>query len=375
MRYLGHKLWNMKIVKTEIYLYKIPMEPFTIATGTMEYAQNVLIKIHTDEGIIGWGECSAFPMIVGETQQSCYLLAKDFAAFWKGKDPLAIEERLKELDQIIAGNYTAKSAFDLALYDIAAQAANQPLYAFLGGQQKPIESDLTIGIGTPEDMAKQAVAFVAKGVTMIKVKLGKQPADDIERIKQIRSAIGEKTILRIDANQGWSKEEALPVLTALSEYDIQFCEQPMHKYYDDYLPALCAASPIKIMADESVFTHHEARKLIQQKACHYINIKFSKSGGIHEAIKIHDIGKANGIACMMGGMLESRLALSAKVHFAMAHDNIHFYDMDTCLLGHKEDPVIGGVQFNGMHISISDSPGIGATVDPNYLSKLESCVV
>jgi len=129
------------------------------------------------------------------------------------------------------------------------------------------------------------------------------------------------------------------------------------------------------MADESVFTHHEARKLIQQKACSYINIKFSKSGGIHEAIKIHDIAKANGIACMMGGMLESRLALSAKVHFAMAHDNIHFYDMDTCLLGHTEDPVIGGVQFNGMHISISDAPGIGATVDPNYLSKLESCVI
>jgi len=368
-------MWNMKITKTEIYLYKIPMVPFTIATGTMEFAQNVLIKIHTDEGIIGWGECSAFPMIVGETQQSCYLLAKDFAAFWKDKDPLAMEDRLKELDQIIAGNYTAKSAFDLALYDIAAKAANQPLYAYLGGHQKPIESDLTIGIGSPEDMAKQAIEFVAKGVKMIKVKLGKKPADDIERIKQIRTAIGKDIVLRIDANQGWSKEDALPVLTALSVYDIQFCEQPMHKYYDDFLPALCAASPIKIMADESVFTHHDARKLMQQNACHYINIKFSKSGGIHEAIKIHDIAKANGIACMMGGMLESRLALSAKLHFAMSHDNVHFYDMDTCLLGHTEDPVIGGAQFNGMHLSISDAPGIGATVDPNYLSKLESCVV
>ena len=198
MRYLGHKLWNMKIVKTEIYLYKIPMVPFTIATGTMEFAQNVLIKIHTDEGIIGWGECSAFPMIVGETQQSCYLLAKDFAAFWKGKDPLAMEDRLKELDQIIAGNYTAKSAFDLALYDIAAKAANQPLYAYLGGKQKPIESDLTIGIGTPDSMAKQAIEFKAKSVSMIKVKLGKKPAEDIERIQQIRSAIGKDIIVRID---------------------------------------------------------------------------------------------------------------------------------------------------------------------------------
>lgn len=365
----------MKIIKTELFLYKIPMVPFTIATGTMQFAQNVLIKIHTDESIIGWGECSAFPMIVGETQLSCYNLAKDFAAFWKGKNPLEIDARLKELDYIIAGNYTAKSAFDLALYDIAAQAANKPLYAFLGGTAKPIESDLTIGIDSPEKMAEQAIEFVAKGVKMIKVKLGKKPSEDIERIKQIRTAIGNDIILRIDANQGWTPEDALPVLTALSTFNIQFCEQPMHKYYDDALPALCAASPIAIMADESVFTHHDARKLMAQKACHAINIKFSKSGGINEAIKIHAIAKANQIPCMMGGMLESRLALSAKMHFAMAHDNVKYYDMDTCLLGHTVDPVIGGVQFNGMHLSISDAPGIGATVDPAYLSKLESCVV
>lgn len=351
------------------------MVPFTIATGTMQFAQNVLIKIHTDESIIGWGECSAFPMIVGETQLSCYNLAKDFAAFWKGKNPLEIDARLKELDYIIAGNYTAKSAFDLALYDIAAQAANKPLYAFLGGTAKPIESDLTIGIDSPEKMAEQAIEFVAKGVKMIKVKLGKKPSEDIERIKQIRTAIGNDIILRIDANQGWTPEDALPVLTALSTFNIQFCEQPMHKYYDDALPALCAASPIAIMADESVFTHHDARKLMAQKACHAINIKFSKSGGINEAIKIHAIAKANQIPCMMGGMLESRLALSAKMHFAMAHDNVKYYDMDTCLLGHTVDPVIGGVQFNGMHLSICDAPGIGATVDPAYLSKLESCVV
>lgn len=365
----------MKIVKTEIYLYKIPMVPFTIATGTMHFAQNVLIKIHTDEGIIGWGECSAFPMIVGETQLSCYNLAKDFASFWKGKDPLQIEQRLKELDYIIAGNYTAKSAFDLALYDIAAKVANQPLYAFLGGHAKPIESDLTIGIDSPQNMATQAIEFVAKGVKMIKVKLGKMPKEDIERIKQIRAAIGDSTILRIDANQGWAPNDALSVLTALSEFNIQFCEQPMHKYYDDSLSALCAASPIAIMADESVFTHHDARKLIAQKACHSINIKFSKSGGIQEAIKIHDLAKSHNIPCMMGGMLESRLALSAKMHFAMAHDNIKYYDMDTCLLGHTEDPVLGGVQFNGMHLTIGDTPGIGASVDPVYLSKLESYVV
>lgn len=365
----------MKISKTEIFMYKIPMDPFTIATGTMDYAQNVLIKIHTDEGIIGWGECSAFPMIVGETQLSCYHLAQDFAKYLKGKNPLEIGERMQDLHFIIAGNYTAKSAFDLALYDIAAQAANKPLFAYLGGSKKPIESDLTIGIDTPENMRDQAIDFVKNGVTMIKVKLGKKPKDDIQRMKLIREAIGDQIILRIDANQGWQPSDALAVLQALAPYHIQFCEQPMHKYYDDLLPTLCADSPIVVMADESVFTHHDARKLINQKACHAINIKFSKSGGIHEAIKIHDIAKEHNIPCMMGGMLESRVALTAKMHFAMAHDNVKYYDMDTCLLGHKVDPVMGGVQFNGMHLSVDDSIGLGVQVDPSYLAKLESCII
>jgi L-alanine-DL-glutamate epimerase-like enolase superfamily enzyme len=365
----------MKITKTEIYMFKIPMVPFTIATGTMHFAQNVLIKVHTDEGIIGLGECSAFPMIVGETQVSCYNHAKDFATYWKGKNPLEITARLAEIDTIIAGNYTIKSAFDIALYDIAAKAANKPLYAFLGGKQKAIESDLTIGIDSPDAMAAQAIEFKEKGVTMIKVKLGKDPKTDIERIQKIRTAIGDTIKLRIDANQGWSKEDALSVLQGLAPFNIEFCEQPMHKYYDDFLPALCAATPIPIMADESVFTHHDARKLIANKACHLINIKFSKSGGIQEAIKIQDIAGKNNMACMMGGMLESRLALSAKMHFAMAHDNVKYYDMDTCLLGHLEDPIFGGVQFSGMHLSISDAPGHGADVDPAYLSKLEHCVI
>jgi L-alanine-DL-glutamate epimerase-like enolase superfamily enzyme len=365
----------MTITKTEIYMFKIPMVPFTIATGTMHFAQNVLIKVHTSEGIVGLGECSAFPMIVGETQVSCYHHAKDFAAFWKGKNPLEIEARLAEIDKIIAGNYTIKSAFDMALFDIASKAANQPLYAYLGGKQKAIESDLTIGIDTPEAMATQAIEFKEKGVNMIKVKLGKDPNTDIQRIQHIRRAIGNNIKLRIDANQGWSTNEALNVLERLAQFDIEFCEQPMHKYYDDFLPALCAASPIPIMADESVFTHHDARKLIANKACHLINIKFSKSGGMQEAIKIQAIAGQHKMACMMGGMLESRLALSAKMHFAMAHDNVKYYDMDTCLLGHLEDPILSGVQFNGMHLSIDDTPGIGADVDPAYLSKLEHCVI
>jgi len=365
----------MQITSIEIYKYSIPMVPFTIATGTMHFAQNLLIRIHTNEGITGTGECSAFPMIVGETQATCFEMAKEFAAIWKQKDPLDIDLRMQELDLFTARNYTAKSAFDLALHDIASQHAGLPLYAFLGGTRKPIVSDLTIGIDTPESMAKQAISFVENGVSTIKVKLGKKPSDDIERIKAIRNAIGYNTNIRIDANQGWAYDDATTALTALGAYQLEFCEQPMRTYNDELLPALCKISPIKLMADESVYTHHDAERIIRNKACHYINIKFAKSGGIAEATRINEVAEKNNIACMMGGMLESRLALTAKVHFAMSKKNIVFYDLDTCLLGHKVDPVIRGVQYKGMELILSDEPGIGADVDPEFLSSLESITI
>lgn len=365
----------MQITSIEIYKYSIPMVPFTIATGTMHFAQNLLIRIHTNEGITGTGECSAFPMIVGETQATCFEMAKEFAAIWKQKDPLDIDSRMQELDLFTARNYTAKSAFDLALHDIASQHAGLPLYAFLGGTRKSIVSDLTIGIDTPESMAKQAISFVENGVSTIKVKLGKKPSDDIERIKAIRNAIGYNTNIRIDANQGWAYDDATTALTALGAYQLEFCEQPMRTFNDELLPALCKISPIKLMADESVYTHHDAERIIRNKACHYINIKFAKSGGIAEATRINEVAEKNNIACMMGGMLESRLALTAKVHFAMSKKNIVFYDLDTCLLGHKVDPVIRGVQYKGMELILSDEPGIGADLDPEFLCSLESITI
>src|ERR1700754_4109950 len=117
----------MQITHIDIYRFSIPMVPFTIATGTMTHAQNVFIRVHTDAGFYGVGECSAFPMIVGETQSTCFEMAREFALLWKGKDPLQIPERMNELHEFAAFNTTIKSAFDMALYDIAAKVAAQPL--------------------------------------------------------------------------------------------------------------------------------------------------------------------------------------------------------------------------------------------------------
>lgn len=365
----------MTITHTEIYRFSIPMEPFVIATGTMHFAQNVLVRIFTDTGLHGSGECSAFPMIVGETQETCLAMAKDFAQILKGKDPLDIPARMDDLLGYAAHNSTIKSAFDMALFDIASKHAGQPLYQFLGGQKRTIETDMTLGIGTPETMATKAKEHVANGCNIIKIKLGKKVHEDIDRVAAIRKAVGDQITLRLDANQGWSFDDALFALTELEKFDIEFCEQPMRTWFDDKLPELNTNSPIKLMADESCYNHHDARRLINSKSTTFLNIKFAKSGGILEAQKIHEVALQRGVKCMIGSMLESRLALTANLHFALASPNVVYFDLDTCLLGHLVDPVVGGLTYEGFMLDVPDTPGIGAEADEFFLEKCESWTV
>jgi L-alanine-DL-glutamate epimerase-like enolase superfamily enzyme len=242
------------------------------------------------------------------------------------------------------------------------------LYKFFGGDNRTIETDMTIGIGTPTEMADQAYQWQHKGASILKIKLGKGVNDDLERIHAIRKAVKPEMKIRLDANQGWNFEDALFALQSMKDLNIEFCEQPMRTWHDDRLPELCIRSPIAIMADESCYNHHDARKLISAKACHSINIKFAKSGGVTEAKKIHDTAEAAGIPCMIGSMLESRLALTANLHFAYASPNVKYFDLDTCLLGQLEDPVIGGVTYDGFFLDIPDAIGIGADVDEHFLS-------
>jgi L-alanine-DL-glutamate epimerase-like enolase superfamily enzyme len=224
-------------------------------------------------------------------------------------------------------------------------------------------------------MAALAGKYKDEGAGILKVKLGKNIEDDIEAVRKIRNKVGSKISIRVDANQGWSFDEAVRTLQALEEEDIEFCEQPMRTWNDDDLPELRKLSPVKIMADESCSNHYDARKLIKNRACDYINIKFAKSGGILEALKIHQISADAGVACMIGAMLESRIGLSAKLHFAYACTNIKFFDLDSCLLGHLEDPCAGGLSYKNYFLDIADTPGIGADADEGFLEKCEKWTV
>jgi L-alanine-DL-glutamate epimerase-like enolase superfamily enzyme len=368
---------KLKIDKTEIIELNIALkEPISISLGTFYRAENIVVKIFADNGLIGTGEASPEINIAGETQAAGIEIAKLLSESIKGKDPLAIEERLADMDRTIQGNYTIKSAFDMALYDLLAKQASLPLFQLLGGgNSREIFTDMTVYLGTPDKMAQQALAYKNEGFPTIKVKLGSSEAEDVERIRSIRGAIGDEIPLRIDANQGWDAVTAIRVLNALKPYNIDHCEEPIPRWNNRDLQRVRDHSPIPIMADESVFDHRDAFRLASMGACDYFNIKLSKSGGIHNAIKINSIAEAAGIKTQVGCMSESRYALTALSHFVAAKNNVVYMDIDSSL-SHAEDPVTGGICYRGQgKWELPQTPGIGADFDTNFLEPMKKVIV
>lgn len=360
----------MKITQIDVFKYNIPLKaPIAISLGTIENARNLLIRIHAD-GLIGWGEGSPFWMIVGETQETGFAAAQDFARLLLGQNALDIEGNLNRLDAYLPNNPTIKSAFDMALYDLAAQAAGLPLYAFLGGERFTLTTDETIYINTPERMAADARRIQAQGGVAIKVKLGTNHRDDIRRVAAIREAVGDGIPIRTDANQGWDYVTAVNVLRTIQDWNIEYCEQPVRHWAIADLKRLREKTTVPIMADESLFHPRDALRLAHEEAVDYFNIKLSKSGGIFNAQKINAIAEAAGILCMIGCMSESRLAITAKAHFASARRNVTFYDLDAPF-EHAVDPVVGGLTYKGYEIELPAGPGLGATCDETFLAGLE----
>lgn len=362
----------MKITSVEIFPIRIKLkEPFIISLGPLYYAENVVVRIRTDEGIIGYGECSPFRTINGESMETCYAVGKYYLAeLLLNKNPLDIEDCSNSMDACIYGNTSIKSAFDIALYDIISQAAGLPLYKFLGGsKKKTIYTDYTVSISTPEKMAADAEKIKAAGYTVIKVKLGGSFDEDLNRIKLIREKIGYEIPLRIDANQGWDVETAKKLLSEFESYNIQHCEEPIARWRYLELEDLKKQSKIPIMADESCCDHHDAERLIRLHSCDRMNVKLGKSSGIFNALKIIRLAEQHHIPLQVGGFLESRLGFTASAHLSLCSDQIKFFDFDTPLM-FEEDPVIGGITYgkNGL-VEVPDAIGLGSSMDEKYLKE------
>lgn len=366
------------ITAVELYKLKVPLkEPFVISLGAINSVQNVVVIIRTHDGCAGYGECSPYMAINGESMDTCFIVGQYFAKILKGTNALDLLNATQAMDSLIYANSSIKSAFDMSLHDIAAQHAGLPLYQFLGGERsKQLTTDMTVGLGTPEKMRADAIRFVEAGFPAIKVKLGEGKEIDVARIRAIRDGIGMDMPLRIDANQGWpTAAAAIAVLNALEPYNIQHCEEPIPRHKFMELHTVSAATAIPIMADESCGDHHDAERLIRLNACSMFNIKLGKSGGFFKAVQIVERAAAADIHMQIGGFMESRLGMTAGAHLALTNNHIVHCDFDTPLM-FTDDPVLGGIVYkDGGVIDVPDVPGLGAVIDERYLARAEKVFV
>jgi L-alanine-DL-glutamate epimerase-like enolase superfamily enzyme len=344
--------------------------PFKVAIGEIDHTANILVRIHSSDGLYGLGEGAPTSFITGETQATALEAARDLARLLIGKNPLAIDQRVSEMDAYLTGNSATKCAFDVALYDLLAKRAGLPLYALLGGTQREIHTDNSVGIADPETMAQQALDIKGSGFHAVKVKLGTNRIDDVSRIRAIREAVGDDMLIRIDANQGWDRPTAVLTLQELFPFGIQYCEEPVAHWNNEALQQVRQESPIPITADESMCDHHDAFRLASMGASDYFNIKLAKSGGLHKALKINAIAESAGMKCMFGCMFETRLGLSAAAHLMSARPNIAFANLDAAFFL-SEDPVTGGLTYEGSRMTVPDTPGHGADIRPDFLEKSE----
>ncbi|HEV8283970.1 MAG TPA: dipeptide epimerase [Chitinophagaceae bacterium] len=368
---------NLQIKSIGVYKLIIPLkEPFVISLGAQYNAESIIAVIKTENDLTGYGECSPYMSINGESIDTCFIVGQYLAKVLKEKNALDIKACVQAMDKTIYGNSSIKSAFDMALYDVASQHAGLPLYKFLGGKNnKTLVTDYTVSIGKAKKMAEDAARYKQQGFPVIKVKLGESTHKDAERIHLIREAIGYEIPLRIDANQGWDVKTAIDTLKELERYNIQHCEEPIPRWDFMRLRKVRKKSPIPIMADESCCNHHDAKRLISLKACDMLNLKLGKSGGIYDALKIISLAEKAKIKMQVGAFMESRLGMTAFAHLALCSDNILYCDFDTPLM-FTEDPVSGGLTYheNGV-VTVPETPGLGAWIEEERLNQMGKMIL
>lgn len=353
----------MIITNIKFAMLKVPLiTAFKTALRQVTAIEDLVVIIETDKGEIGFGAAPATPIITGDTHQSI------IAAINNHIKPVLLNQPVEKLNSLInqvhgamVHNMSAKAAIEIALYDLWGKLYKKPLYQLLGGGEAKLRTDITISVDSIEKMLTDSLQAITQGFDVLKIKIGKNIHQDIERVKAIYQEVKGKAVIRLDVNQGWSAKQTVFAAHKLEQagVELELIEQPVKA--DDYagMKYVTARVSTPIMADESAFSPRQVIELIQTHAIDIINIKLMKTGGISNAIKIADIAKIYGIECMIGCMLEGSIGVAAAAHVAVAKaTSITKIDLDGPALG-KFDPVTGGVCFDNANITLGVGAGLG----------------
>jgi len=369
----------MKIVKIEAFPIDLRYRPgkeFLVSYGVIDAMQNAIVRVTTDDGLVGYGELMPLPL---DSRAERLAEMHPMAASIIGQDPFDVRENHARMDSTLGPDpgspeLLRKGAIDFALYDIMGQAAGVPVFKLLGGSYDDgVPMHFTISIRSPEEMGEDTAARVAEGYRTIEVKLGRFQGEldldtEVARIAAIREAAGPDVVIIADPNIGWTAEEAIDVLPAIEEFDV-YVEQPVKGLHD--LARVKAAIKSPVIADESAATSKVIAELIRSEAADMINLKILRTGGLYEACKMLDMCEAAGIGYRHDNVIQSRLASTMMVHFSTTYQ--------------RGLPDCGGTQFTrtledsvaadqGVYIEHGraklrhpDAPGLGATPRPELL--------
>ncbi len=299
-----------------------------------------------EDGSVGYGECAPFPPSTGESQETALAAAKGCAALIEGRDAANWRALSRLMHSVYFSQHTAIAGMEMALLDALTRSYGIPLYVFFGGARSAVETDYSIPMVAPEHGYELAQEVVRRGITTIKIKVGGDVREDVARVEAIREG-APGLGLTLDANQGYTANEALLCLEALDDRGIRplMMEQPVHKDDYDGMRYVTQHTAVPVAADESVSNAADATRLIAMGACNVINIKLMKCGFV-EALDIAAVCRANHVQLMIGAMMESRLAISAAAHFVAGLGGFRYIDLDTPMLL-AEDPFTGGYEQRG----------------------------
>ncbi len=320
----------MIIKNAQVSLLHAPLnQPFRIATGQHNSLENVLLVVTLSDGTKGYGEAAVATHITGETIPQTVKNLKIAATYLRGQDIGNYLTMSTYVHSLFTNNMAAVAAVEMALVDALTRHLNMPLWKMWGTAIKPFATDITIVIGELEETQLKAKEFYAQGFRAFKIKVGRDMDVDFKRVVAV-ARVTKKSTLILDANQGYSAEQTLTFLKALNKagITINLIEQPVPKKDWEGLKKVTRSTKVLVCADESVSNLPQAVRAIKEKAVGVINIKLMKTGIIN-SVAIAQLARANGIKLMMGGMMESPLAMTASAHIAAGLGCFDYIDLDT----------------------------------------------
>ena len=361
----------MKITGVESIPVRVPIrEHLAIRAkgGFHSVSPFLLVRITTDEGITGLGEVSCTPRWSGEDQvTAAHFIDTILAPLVTGHDPRNIERLSHAAGRALAGHPFTKAALEMAMWDILGKAAGLPVYRLLGGPVREfVPTKWSISGLEPPRAAEIAAWAVEQGFRTMKVKVGIDPDHDVARVRAVREAIGSDVRLGVDANGAWDVSTAIRLVNKLREFDIYFVEQPVPPGDPNWLAEVRARVGIPVIADESVYTAHDALSILRAGAADTLSIYVGKAGGIGPARKIAAVAEAAMAGCTVGSNLEMGVGSAAMIHLAMATTGITADQYPCDIIGpmfYTDELLAEPLPITGGKARPHERPGLGVELD------------